>query len=142
MIDHIPGQVGPTHFDEFCLPYYLRIFERFPNAIKVYHNENNVTKMLSRIAKIGADVFHFGVDVRNAKQEIGSKICLMGNLKATGNLLYGGPHEVFQKAEECLNVGAVNGGFLLSTAGGMAPGTPKENIQAMIDAARDWKPKK
>ena len=141
LVDHIPGQVGPEHFQEFCLPYYQEVFKEFPDAVKIYHNENNVTKMLSGIGEIDADVFHFGVNVKETKENIGSKMCLMGNLKATGNLLNGTPEQVFQEATECLDIGAVGGGFLLSTAGGMAPGTSEENIKAMIQAAREWKPK-
>jgi uroporphyrinogen decarboxylase len=135
LLDHIPGQISPAHFEEFCLPYYKQIFSEYPDALKIYHNENNVAKVVNRIGEMGADIFQFGIDIKIARDALGGKMCLMGNLLPTGEILNGSPETVTRKANQCLEMMSGNRNYLLSTAGGMAPGTPKENIQAMIDAA-------
>jgi uroporphyrinogen-III decarboxylase len=62
----------------------------------------------------------------------------MGNLEPVGLLLMGTPGEVEEKAAECLGEGAEGGSFLLSSAGGLAPGTPIENLKAMTKALKRW----
>ena len=41
-------------------------------------------------------------------------------------------------ALECLDKGAPDGGMILSFGGGVSPGTPAENIDALLRAAREW----
>ena len=50
----------------------------------------------------------------------------------------GTPAEVAHWARECLDKGAPGGGMILSFGGGVSPGTPPENIDAMLGAARQW----
>jgi uroporphyrinogen-III decarboxylase len=54
-------------------------------------------------------------------------------------MLRGSVEAIRQAAQSALKIGAQGGGFLLSTAGGMAPGTPRENIQAAIEAAAGYR---
>jgi uroporphyrinogen decarboxylase len=49
------------------------------------------------------------------------------------------PPEVVERAAlECLDKGAPGGGMILSFGGGVSPGTPPENIDALLKAARQW----
>jgi len=144
--DHMPTQLSSSHFEEFCLPYLSKIYQNFPRAVKLYHNEGNVSHILTRIPEIGADIFHFGIatkfnkvspsleDLKRAKRKIGEKICLMGNLDPLGELLNVDSEKVLALCKERIRYGAHGGGYFLSSGGGMAPGTPKENIQAMVEA--------
>jgi len=133
--EHAHAQVSPEHFEEFCFPYMTRIFREFPAAMRLYHNEGEVYHIMERIPDFGADVFHFGTEIAETKRRIGKQVCLMGNLDPLEVMLRGSSQLVERTAESCLETGAQGGGFLLSSAGGMAPGTPRENIQAAIDAA-------
>jgi uroporphyrinogen-III decarboxylase len=51
----------------------------------------------------------------------------------------GTPADVARWAQECLNKGAPGGGLILSFGGGVSPGTPAENIDALLRAVREWK---
>ena len=146
--DHMPTQVSSSHFEEFCLPYFRRIFQEFPQAVKLYHNEGNVSHILTKIPQIEANIFHFGIatklnktspsieDLKQAKKKIGKQICLMGNLDPLKELLNVDPEKVSALCRERIRYGAPCGGYLLSSAGGMAPGTPRRNIQAMLEATK------
>ncbi len=140
--EHFPGNLSLTHFEEFCFPYLKQIFEAFAYApIRIYHNEGRTNHMFHRIPDFGANVFHCGlVDLRRAKEVIGSQVCLMGNVSATTVLWTGTPDDVTKACQDCLSVAAPGGGYLLTCGGAFAPGTPKENLRAMVDAGKAWRP--
>jgi uroporphyrinogen-III decarboxylase len=51
-------------------------------------------------------------------------------------MLRGTLAEVATDAHRCIQELSPGGGFILSTGGGMAPGTKRENIDALLQAAR------
>lgn len=140
--EHFPGHLSPAHIEEFVLPYLKRIFDSFDdNAIKLFHNEGPSDHYLPRIVEWSSDVFHCGdVDLKLAKDTIGDQVCLMGNVKATGTLLHGTPGEVGELCLEKMKTASEGSGYILCTGGAFAPGTPRENLQAMVDAAGEFIP--
>ena len=54
----------------------------------------------------------------------------------------GTPEQVYSAATECLDKGAPGGGMILSFGGGISPGALPENIDALVQAAKDWKRKR
>ncbi|NLN15838.1 MAG: hypothetical protein GX182_00790 [Firmicutes bacterium] len=137
MIEHVPGQISPEHFHEYAVPYISQVFQEFPRAIKLYHNEDNLTHILGDLPRLGADIWHFGdVDPAQAKAAVGTSLTLLGNLHPLRVLLEGTPDQVAAKAKECIDSLASGGGYILSSGGGLAPGTPLENVEAMISTAR------
>jgi uroporphyrinogen decarboxylase len=131
--DHIPGQVGADHFEEFWLPYTRQIADAFPAAVILYHNEFPVP-YLNALGRFRFQVFHFGGELAAVKQSLGNDITLMGNLHPVHLMLNSPRKEVFEEALAVLREGAPGGRFLLSTAGGIAPDTPQENLDAMREA--------
>jgi uroporphyrinogen decarboxylase len=139
MADHMAHQVSPAMFEEFCFPYYKRIFDEFTGVeIGLYHNEGNIQHVADRIPAFGANVIHYGAVTKTIKEKTYGRATLMGNLPTIEIMLNGSPEDVYQAAINCLQEGAPGGGFLLSTAGGMAPKTPLENIKSAINATRDF----
>ena len=132
--DHSPTFMSRRHFKEFVLPELKRITDVFSSALIVYHNEGNVNHVLDLIPEIGANVFHFGspIDVAVAKERIGRRMCLMGNIASTEIMLNGTPELVEESCRKTILHGRKNGGFILSVSGGLLPHTPPENIDAMI----------
>jgi uroporphyrinogen-III decarboxylase len=53
-----------------------------------------------------------------------------------GTLVRGTPDEVDTEARACVRKAASAGGFILSAGGGVSPGTPPANIDALVRAAR------
>ncbi|MBL7225250.1 MAG: hypothetical protein ISS59_03875 [Desulfobacteraceae bacterium] len=131
--DHIPGQISLQHFEEFWLPYSNRVVEAFPNATVIYHNEFPVP-YLEALADFKFHVFHFGGELAAVKSLLGGHRTLMGNLHPVDTLLNGSPDEIQKETLECLRVGSLGGRFLLSSAGGLAPDTPIENLKAIETA--------
>jgi uroporphyrinogen decarboxylase len=138
VIDHMASQITPDQFEEFCFPYLQKVFREYDYATRLYHNEGNIQRVLHRIADLGADIFHFGIDVGAAKKAIGDRVILMGNIHPVQILLNQPPYQVREACLNCLDIGAPGGNFILSSAGGLAPHTPKKNLETMIEAARSW----
>lgn len=135
--DHMAGQISREHIIEYYVPYLRRICNHFPEAVKLYHNESNVEHVLDLIPELGAEIFHFGIDVEKAKREIGERVCLMGAVHSQEFLLWKGPEEVYEESRRQIRICGKGGGFLFSVRGGFQPGTPKENLDAMVQAVKD-----
>ena len=137
VIEHVPGMLSAEHNKEFAFPFISRIFHEFPEVIGLYHNEDNITQILSEIPKLGADIWHFGdIDLEMIKTTVGEKMTIMGNIHPLRILLEGKPDDVTKACQENIKKLAKGGGYILCSGGGLSPGTPLENVSAMVNAAR------
>ena len=137
VIEHVPGMLSADHNKQFAIPYISRIFHEFPRVIGLYHNEDNITHILSEIPKLGADIWHFGeVNPEKIKTTVGEKMTIMGNVHPLRILLEGKPDDVIKACRENIDRFAGGGGYILCSGGGLSPGTPLENVRAMVDTAR------
>ena len=73
----------------------------------------------------------------DAKAALGDKICLLGNLDQVTFLKRATSAEVAAKTREIVAVGKPGGRFIFSTSDYLERNTPRENVVAMIDAAKD-----
>jgi len=133
---HTPARVGLAHFEEFVFPYLARVCRSFPTALKIFHIcEPRIAHVLGRLGELGIDVLYFAADIAEVKEAVGKKVCLMGNLSPIDLLLPGSPEQIKDEARRCIRVAAEpNGGYLLAPSGAFIPGTPPQNIQAILAA--------
>jgi len=134
MPDHVASELSPELFAEFGMPYFKQIFDEFKGCTIIWHNEGKVSHIIEHIKKLPINVYHFGVDLKLLKDELGDKICLMGNVPPVEVLHDMTPEEIKKDSLERLKIGASDGKFFLSTAGGLCPGTPAGNIRALVEA--------
>jgi uroporphyrinogen-III decarboxylase len=69
---------------------------------------------------------------------MGGRTALMGNVAPLDLGVRGTPEQVYAAAKDCLDKAAPGGGLILSFGGGVSPGALPENIDALLQAARDW----
>ena len=136
--DHTPARVGPAHFEEFVFPYLARVCGEFPAAIRIYHIcDPHIAHVLPRLADIGIDVLYFAAHLTEVKQALGDRVSLMGNLDPIDLLLRGTPESIAAEARRCLETaGSAAGGYLLAPGGAFIPGTPEQNIRAVLAAVQ------
>lgn len=143
--DHMAAQVRGEEMEEFIIPYLNKVFRRYNRALRIWHNEGSITRngrspeRLEIVDKIEADVWHFGWFDDPALCKERTHFCLMGNLHPPGIMLKGTPEEIIEASRGIISKVAKGGGLWLSTGGGMAPGTPLRNIDAMIRVAEESK---
>jgi uroporphyrinogen-III decarboxylase len=140
LLDDIVGMVSPRHYEALIHPHLRRIFDRFEGLVRVYHNDTPCPRLLEGLTGVGFDVFNFSheTDIALVKARMGRRVALMGNVPPLDVGVRGTPQDVASAAQDCLQKGAPGGGMILSFGGGVSPGTPAENIDALVAAARAW----
>jgi uroporphyrinogen decarboxylase len=139
LADHFPTQISAEHFEEFFFPYIKQIFDAFPGAVNLYHNEGRVAHIINRIPDLGCNIFHFGTDAGETKKALGGKVCLMGNLDPVRLMQFGTEKDVAEECRRVLSAGAAGGGFILCAAGGFGVDTPDENVYAMLRSVKEYR---
>jgi uroporphyrinogen-III decarboxylase len=143
VLDDIPGMMSRRMYLEFAHPYLKRICDAFPAEwVKVYHNDANVRPFLADLGEAGFDVLNWShnLDVRDARAALGQRMCLMGNVAPLDLGVRGTPDQVREAAVDVLRKSGGKG-LILSVGGGVSPGMPPENIHALVEAARLFKPR-
>ncbi len=141
LLDDIVGFLSLRAYREFAQPYLRQICDSFPAGwVKVYHNDANVRPFLAELPETGFDVLNWShkVSVKEAWEKTGGRMALMGNVPPLEIGVRGTPEMVASAAAAVL-ADAPMTGLILSVGGGVSPGMPKENLQAL--AAAVAKPK-
>ena len=79
-----------------------------------------------------------GMDLAAVKAAYGQRLCLIGNVDATGLLPTATPAQVEQAVRECLAIGSPGGRYILATDHSFHEGIPVENVYAFIAAGRRY----
>ena len=140
VLDDIPGLLSRNRYLEFAAPYLQRVFAAFPKQwVKVYHNDANILPFLEDLPEAGFDVLNWGknIDFEEAYSRTGGKITLMGNVSPLEVGVRGTAEEVGAASLSVLEKSAGRR-LILSVGGGVSPGMPKTNIEAMIRAVREF----
>ncbi len=138
--------ISPAMYRDWVFPYEKDFFTRINDyaqekgAASLLHICGNTSKILSGMAETGAKIIELDhkVSLPEAKKRIGDQVCLMGNLDPTSVLLAGSPQKVTGAAQECIEIAAKGGGYILGSGCEVAVNTPLENMVAMIAAARNF----
>ncbi len=140
LLDDIVGMISLGHYQEFVAPHLRRIFDEFEGLIRIYHNDTPCPHLYPALAEANFDVFNFTheVDMAQVKETMGHRVALMGNVPPLDVAVREPPEVVAQWAKACLDKAAPGGGVILSVGGGVSPGTPAENLDAMLEVARSW----
>lgn len=125
-------------FEKFDLPY-LKELIAWIKAYGVFtwlHICGNTTDKLHLIAQTGADCFSldYKVNLAKAKEVLGGKMCIAGNVDPVAYLYNGTPESVAEASAKCLADAAAGGGYILTSGCDLPPTVKLENIQAMLRA--------
>jgi uroporphyrinogen-III decarboxylase len=140
LAEDFPGYIKRASFERFVLPYHKRIMGVFPDAVKLLHNDSTTAHLLESLPECGMDIFHFGyeVDVRAAKEAMGGRVSLMGNLAPMTVLARETPEAIRGHCRAILEAGAPGGGFIFATGGEVNPGTDPALVNLMVECAKEY----
>jgi uroporphyrinogen decarboxylase len=135
--------ISPEHFKKFPFKFLKKVQENIltKTGRSLLHICGNTEKAWEIMADADSTILSLDelVDLTKAKEKVGKRAALMGNIKPT-NLLYGTPSDVKKEAFICLNKAADNPkGFILSSGCAVPIGTPSENLKAMVESVRTYK---
>ncbi len=139
VLDDIMGFMGEEDYLQFAHPYIKEVFS-VPVALKILHNDTPNPVCFRHIADLGVDIFNFShqTDLRQMRRLAGARVALMGNLSPLDLMVRGTPEENYRAARQILADNAGDPRFLLSAGGGLSPGTPGANLEAILRAAADF----
>ena len=128
--------ISPDSFRMFVAPFLKDIVSRIKAKGKyaMVHICGNTTRILENIADISPTCFSLDskVDLRKAKEVLGGKVCVAGNVSPTGVFFSGTPEEVISEGKACIEAWGEEGGYVLALGCDFPKDVPFENIQALM----------
>jgi uroporphyrinogen decarboxylase len=132
------SMISPEMFREFALPYLAQLVRSVHGqGVKAgLHICGETKRLLADMAATGADFLSVDeMDLALARQEVGDSVVLMGNV-STKLLLEGTPEQVSAASKTCIERGGRS--LILSSSCDVPTDAPKENVQALVKAGREW----
>ena len=131
--------LSPAMFREFVVPYYLRVWEKYPGPPRSFHMCGKTDHLLAIIRdelKItDMDVIGSVTDRHKAADALAGRVFLKGGPEPL--LICKGDRETITR--ECVSYIEImgrHGGFVLVPGGGPVPGTPVEHFAWMVEASK------
>lgn len=130
-----PDLLPPPLFESIVLPMYRSLTSKM-KGLKLLHICGDATDILDGLAVSGFQGLSLEekVDARYAKEIIGSRACLIGNVSPAATLLAKSHENIKKEAKQCIEDGV----DILAPGCGIAPRTPTANIQALVDARDEY----
>ncbi len=143
--DSPAGLLGRKHYVSVAFPMERRLFERLRSSTEKLlslHICGDTSDILADMAESGAHVLEIDHHVRidDAMNAVGDRVALWGNLDPVTVLLQGGREDVAASVTRILSAVRDAGGsrFVLSSGCILAPGSPAENIHALIESSHKF----
>lgn len=136
--------MNPHQLQRFVWPYLDRWVEELDkmDMISILHSDGNLKACLERIADSGVSCLQAidptaGMDMRQVKQQVGSRLCLSGNVDCR-LLLTGSPDLVFEATRDLLVSCKAGGGLILGASNAVQDAVPVENYIALTKAWEEF----
>jgi len=134
--------ISPRQFKEFGFPYLKRLvdFIHSRGRAVTLHICGKTHSIWEAMADTGADCLSIdnAADLKAARDKVGWRVRLMGNVPPSEIMLQGTPEEVRAAVHACVRKAYDNPRGLVVASGCSLPvETPFENIDAMLEAVRD-----
>lgn len=140
--------MGPGWFEKLVFPYDKELVDvaHEHGCIAYTHCHGKVSAFLDGLADTGTDALDClereplgDMTLREAKERIGDRVCLSGNLDDFLVIASKSSEEVRQEAIDCIRQAGEGGGYILGgTASGMYTPEMAENFLVMAEVAREY----
>jgi len=135
--------------------WYREMVKPFHAALNGWIHENTTWKtfmhccggirpLLDDIIDAGFDIISpvqtsaEGMEPAGLKRDFGDRIVFWGGgVETQGTLPFASPGEVYDEVRDRIRIFSPGGGFVFNAVHNIQPGTPPENIRAMVEAIRD-----
>jgi len=134
--DAAASLISADVYESMVLPWEQKLFERIheAGALVKLHICGDTTRILEDIVDIGPNCFSLEskVDLNKAKDVLGGKVCVAGNVAPTDVFFSGTPEEVIQEAQACVDTWGEGGGYLLTLGCDFPKTVPLANVMALM----------
>jgi uroporphyrinogen decarboxylase len=142
LFDSWVGTLSLDDYRRFALPHSTRLIQALEaRGVPVIHFGTGTAALLPAMQEAGASVL--GVDWRipldQAWQQVGHQPAVQGNLDPVA--LFAPQKELRRRVEEILGQAGGRPGHIFNLGHGILPGTPVENVQAVVEWVREYSSK-
>jgi uroporphyrinogen decarboxylase len=131
---------SPAHFREYLKPYYAEIVAAAHECGLpiVKHSDGAMWPLMEDLIEVGFDAHNpvqpQCMDIAEAKEKLGDRVCLVGNIDCIELLVSGREEEVAEAVSETIKVAAPGGGYILSSSNSIHADVRPSNYLAMVRA--------
>lgn len=133
------NMISPRHYSRMVQSYHKDLVEYIHRlgGYTILHICGDTRDRLDQMVATKADALSLDqlVDLGEVRQAIGTEVVLAGNVNPIASLLRGTLNDVIRNTRQCLEKGGPSR-FILMPGCGVPPGSPLENLQAMVRTAR------
>ena len=129
-----PDLISAKYFAEYAKPYSKRLAENLgvPTILHICGNTHVILDQMGEIAN-GVSIDSL-VKMKLLKEVLGNTAAAVGNIDVNGTLLFGSAEEIAQSVRERIDAGV----DILTTACGIGPRTPSQNLITMVQTAKEY----
>ena len=138
---------SPKTYKDMFLPFVKEAVDLAHEygAIYIYQDDGKMRDIIPLIVEAGVDVISGlqppevgDVILKDVKTRYGDRVALLGGLDPVYTFDRGTPETVREAVRQAIADAGAGGGYILSTAEAIAPETPIQSLQAMVQAAKDF----
>ncbi|HWR56690.1 MAG: uroporphyrinogen decarboxylase family protein [Bacillota bacterium] len=134
--------ISPRQFQEFAQPYLKRLIDFIHARGKAVtlHICGKTARIWEGMCDAGADCLSIDneANLAEAKEKVGHRVRLMGNVRPSEIMLQGTPADVRRAVYHCVAQAYDNPrGYIVASGCSLPTETPFANIHAMLDAVRE-----
>ncbi len=128
-----PEMIAPPTYQKYAMKYQIEQFDSI-SVPKILHICGNVDSILSYMGQTGAEILSLEPksDVKLAREKCGPDIIMMGGVDTATTLFMKDPETIKQGCHEAI----ADGIQILAPGCAVAPGTPLENLLAMMEVVK------
>jgi len=135
--------ISPRQFQQFAAPYLKRLIDYIHSRGKAVtlHICGKTNKIWEAMAEAGADCLSLDneIDLEEAKNKIGHRVRLMGNVRPSEVMLEGTVEDVEAAVKKCIRQAYDNPkGYIVASGCSLPTETPFVNITTMMSAVRTY----
>ncbi len=133
--------ISVDQYKEFSLPYFQKNVDFIKSngrgcGLHICGTSRGIWELL-RDTGVGTFSLDNVESITVAKEVLGDKMCIQGNVPPVEVMRLGKPEDVLRSAADCIKQGHDSPkGYILTSGCQMPAHTPAENMQALMDAAR------
>ena len=141
--------VSPAAYRQLVKPRhekYFRLMHEMSPAKVLFHTCGSVVDIMDDMIETGVDVLHpvqvsaRGMDPKVLKAKWGDRLSFWGAVDTQHTLSRGTPEEVRAETRERIEVLGRGGGYVLGAVHNIQPDVPVENILAMYETGKEYRP--
>ena len=137
--------VSRTFTEKFLAPPLKKLvdFAHEQGIPCIKHTDGNIWPIYDVILDTGIDGLHpidpmAGMDIGEAKDKFGDRVCLCGNVSCAFSLVSGTVEEVRQETKEVIRKAGQGGGLICMSSNSVHSGVNPKNYVAMVEAIREY----